>query len=79
MRCPLGLDEGAELVVGYAARTLDACAQIAFEQHLKSCGACAEAAATQQALWQALDQWRMVDVSADFDRRLYSRIAESKR
>lgn len=57
MRCPLRLDESGELVVGYAARTLDARAQIAFERHLKSCGACADAAAAQQAVWDALDEW----------------------
>jgi hypothetical protein len=74
MRCTLGLDESAELVVGYAARTLDPLAHATFERHLKSCEACGEAVAAQQAVWQALDQWRRVDVAADFDRRLYSRI-----
>ncbi len=78
MQCPLGLQEGGELVVGYAARTLDSRAQVAFERHLKSCGVCAEAVAAQQALWQALDQWRSVDVSADFDRRLRSHIARDR-
>ena len=57
MECPLGLDQGGELVVGYAARTLDPRTQFAFEQHLKSCRACAEAAATQQVVWDALDEW----------------------
>jgi hypothetical protein len=79
MGCPLGLDESGELVVGYAARTLDPRSHAAFEHHLKSCGACGEAVAAQQALWQALDQWRMVDVSADFDRALCSRIEREGR
>ena len=57
MQCPLRLDESGELVVGYAAGTLDACAQIAFERHLKSCRPCAQAAAAQQAVWDALDEW----------------------
>jgi len=65
MRCPLGLDDGGELVVGYTARTLDACAQIAFERHLQSCGACAEAAAAQQAVWDALDEWDAVLADAN--------------
>lgn len=64
MRCPLGLDEGGELVVGYTARTLEPGAQIAFERHLKSCGACAEAAAAQQAVWDALDEWDAVIAGA---------------
>jgi hypothetical protein len=58
MGCPLGLDESGELVVGYTARTLDPRAQAAFERHLKSCGACGEVVAAQQAVWRALDEWR---------------------
>jgi hypothetical protein len=57
MGCPLGLDESGELVVGYTARTLGPSAQIAFERHLESCRACAESAAAQQAVWDALDEW----------------------
>ncbi len=60
MECPLGLEESGELVVGYAAGTLDTSAQIAFERHLQSCGSCAEAAAAQLAVWDALDEWDAV-------------------
>ncbi len=60
MRCPLGLDESGELVIGYTARTLEPCAQIAFERHLQSCRACAESAAAQQAVWDALDEWNAI-------------------
>jgi hypothetical protein len=60
MRCPLGVDESGELVVGYAARTLDPRAEADFEQHLRSCGVCGEAVAAQQAVWDALDDWRSV-------------------
>jgi Putative zinc-finger len=56
MRCPLGRDESGELVVGYAAGTLDARAQADFEHHLKFCEACAEAASAQHAVWDALDE-----------------------
>jgi hypothetical protein len=56
MRCPLGWDQRGELVVGYAAETLDARAQAAFERHLRSCKACAEAASAQQVVWDALDK-----------------------
>ena len=74
MRCPLGVEESGELVVGYAARTLDARARAAFERHIEACAACAEALAGQQALWQALDQWREVAVSDDFDSALRGKI-----
>jgi len=75
MRCTLGLDENWELVVGYAARTLDPRTQASFEQHLKSCQACSETVAVQRAVWDALDESPAVSVSPDFDRRLQSRIA----
>jgi hypothetical protein len=74
MRCPLGVEESGELVVGYAARTLDPRARAAFERHIEACAVCAEALAGQQALWQALDQWREVGVSDDFDHALQWKI-----
>jgi hypothetical protein len=78
MRCTLGLDENWELVVGYAARTLDPRTQASFEQHLESCQACSETVAVQQAVWDALDESPAVSVSPDFDRRLQSRIAHRR-
>ena len=75
MRCTLGLDENWELVVGYAARTLDPRSRASFELHLKSCQACSETVAVQQAVWDALDESPAVPVSRDFDGRLQSRIA----
>jgi hypothetical protein len=35
--------------------------------------------AQQQAVWDALDEWREVGVSADFDRRLRLRIANEEK
>jgi anti-sigma-K factor RskA len=75
MRCPLGVDESGELAVGYAARSLDPRSQAAFERHLKYCVHCCDAVAAQQTVWDALDEWRAVAVSPDFDRNLHRRIA----
>jgi hypothetical protein len=75
MPCPLGRDESAEFVVGYVARTLDGRAHAGFERHMKSCQVCVQAVAAQQAVWDALNDWRAVAVSHDFDRSLRSRIA----
>ncbi|HTW66980.1 MAG TPA: zf-HC2 domain-containing protein [Bryobacteraceae bacterium] len=75
MRCPLGLEESRELVVGYAAGTLDPHTRVSFERHIESCGVCADEVAGQQVLWHALDEWRGVAVSPDFDRALQARIA----
>jgi hypothetical protein len=78
MRCTLGLDENWELVVGYAARTLDPRTQASFEQHLKSCQACSKTVAVHQAVWDALDESQAVSVSPDFDRKLQARIAHQQ-
>jgi hypothetical protein len=75
MQCFLGRGESGELVVGYAARTLDPRAQAGFERHLTYCGICRDAVAAQQVVWDALDEWRAVAVSPDFDRALCARIA----
>jgi anti-sigma factor RsiW len=68
MRCPLESDQRAELIVGYGAGTLDPAAAAAFERHMKCCDACREAGTMQKVVWEALDQWRDVVVSAIMDR-----------
>src|SRR5580658_9245357 len=76
MRCPLECDAGAELIVGYGARTLDPGIAAEFERHIASCDACCRVAAAQKAVWEALDdaEWRDLPVSPDFDQRLFQRI-----
>jgi anti-sigma factor RsiW len=44
------------------------------EQHLKTCPACRDFVAQQQAVWAALDEWEAAAISAEFDRQLYRRI-----
>jgi hypothetical protein len=80
MRCPLELDQSAELIVGYGARTLDPETTAAFERHLESCPACCKLAAAQAAVWSALDdpEWLELPVSPDFDRRLFQRIEQAE-
>jgi len=76
MRCPLEFDTGAELIVGYGARTRDPDTAAEFEEHIHSCHACCRVAAAQKAVWEALDdaEWRDLPVSPDFDQRLFQRI-----
>ncbi|HMD50456.1 MAG TPA: zf-HC2 domain-containing protein [Bryobacteraceae bacterium] len=73
--CSLEDGVAEELIVGYAARTLDPEAETAFERHLESCGRCRRLAAQQGAVWSALDSWRPQAVSPDFDQKLARRIA----
>jgi len=85
MYCPLkggdgaGVINGAEVIINYVARTLDADADSGFQRHLATCSKCREAVAAQEAVWSALDAWHPVPVSADFDRQLFRRIAGEER
>lgn len=60
MNCPLEFDQRGELIVGYAASTLDSADASAFERHIRSCAACRQEVALQKLVWAALDQWRAV-------------------
>jgi anti-sigma-K factor RskA len=73
--CELSAAERNERLAGYAAGTLPAAARYAFERHLEECPMCRELAGTQQAVWAALDHWTPPAVSAEFDRKLFERLA----
>ena len=78
MGCSLKADVAAELVAGYTARTLDSHTEAEFARHLGDCESCRELLARQQAIWSALDAWRVSEISPDFDQRLFQRIAEQE-
>ena len=73
MECP---KQKAELIVSYAAGTLEPSAQIDFERHLAECESCRQLLMRQQTVWEALDNWRAAPVSSGFSEKLYERIAE---
>lgn len=74
MKCPIETRESAELLLEYCARRLDPESTAILQRHIAICPACREFADGQRALWEALDAWETTPVSADFDRRMYSRI-----
>lgn len=76
MGCSFKSGVAAELVIGYAAGTLDPATTADFEAHLESCQSCRELAAQQQAVWSSLEHWKPLPVSPDFDQKLFRRIAE---
>ncbi|HTS47931.1 MAG TPA: zf-HC2 domain-containing protein [Bryobacteraceae bacterium] len=78
MGCWLNKSVAEELVVAYAARTLNADEEADFERHLENCDGCRELAAQQRAVWSVLEEWRPLPVSPDFDRKLAQRIAYTK-
>ncbi len=75
MGCSLDKSVAEELVIAYAARTLDPAAEADYERHLSLCASCRELADQQRTVWSALEEWRALPVSPDFDRKLAERIA----
>jgi anti-sigma factor RsiW len=76
MNCPIETRESAELLSAYVSGKLEAGRASQFEEHMRSCAPCRQAAAEQRAMWHALDAWRAPAVSSDFDRLLLQRIRE---
>ncbi|MGH9673305.1 MAG: zf-HC2 domain-containing protein [Bryobacteraceae bacterium] len=74
MRCPIQTRENSELLLAYCDRKLQPDVAAALERHIGTCPSCQQALAGQQLVWQALDAWEAVEISPDFNRRLYQRI-----
>jgi anti-sigma factor RsiW len=74
MKCPMQNRVDEEVLLNYVSGALDAQEAAAFDQHMLACVACREFAHGQKAVWNALDLFEPVSISADFDRRLYQRI-----
>lgn len=79
MNCPLETRETAALLVAHTARELEPDLAVRLERHIAECSACSDFLHRQKAVWEALDGWRPAPISADFDRRLYTRIEELER
>jgi len=76
MRCPIETPDGAELLLAFRFRKLDAERAIPLENHIRECAGCGAFVAAQRLVDDALDLWEAPPVSADFDRRLYRRIEQ---
>ena len=76
MKCPIETHENPELLLAYCAGKLDPKTQTILDQHFGACPHCREFQKSQATVWQALDGWEAMPVSADFDRRLYRRMEE---
>ena len=79
MQCPMATREGADLVLDYCARRLEADKTAWFERHLNLCDSCRALVAAQKQVWDALDYWEALPYSDDFDRRLSWRIDAEER
>jgi len=76
VRCPIETQQDLDLLLDYGTGRRAGRIVLEFEQHLKTCAACREAVAGQQTVRSALDLWEMPEISASFNRRLYSRIEQ---
>lgn len=78
MICLAKNEQGAEILLDYCAGTLAPKKTIELDRHIASCGDCRQLIAAQQQVWQVLDHFEGPEISADFDRRLYARIARER-
>jgi hypothetical protein len=78
MRCPVQ-DGSPEILLDYCARRLPTDSAAILVQHMTRCEDCRRVAEAQERVWTALDEWRALPVSDDFDDRLYARISEEER
>lgn len=74
--CPGNNRQDEEILIEYCAGTLEQTQAAAFERHFAECGDCARLVAGQRSVFALLDGWEPADISADFDHRLYARIAQ---
>jgi anti-sigma factor RsiW len=75
MICLSQQKDGADILVSYFERKLDATRTLALEQHIVECADCRALV----GVWDTLDEWSpaaLPQVSADFDARLYGRIEQ---
>jgi anti-sigma-K factor RskA len=75
MTCLNHNKQGTQTLLDYCAGTLEPERAVALEKHAGECAGCRDLIAAQKDLWSALDQLEAPEISADFDARLYARIA----
>jgi anti-sigma factor RsiW len=71
MICLSKHEQGADLLTGYLAKTLDAARTAELDRHFQECADCRGLVIA----WERLDEFAAPAVSAGFDARLYARIA----
>ncbi|SRR5712691_13209791 len=77
MICPTA-SKSVDILLDYCAGTLEPARAAEFAAHIEACDGCRRVVEAQRAMWGALDGWTPVEVSPDFDARLYARIAQEQ-
>jgi len=78
MTCFTKNDNGTEILLDYCSATASPKVVTAVEAHAQACQQCRDLIAAQRGVFESLDQWQAPEVSANFDQRLYARIAEQR-
>ena len=78
MDCIKNNKQGVEILTGYCAGILDPAAAAAIDTHIEQCAQCREMVEAQRTVWEMLDAWTPLEVSPNFDARLYARIAAER-
>src|ERR1700689_1574894 len=80
MICIKDNQQGAEILTDYCAGRLDPARASEFGTHLQECAECRKLTEAQTEVWEMLDvALKPIEVSPDFDTRLYARIAQERR
>lgn len=74
MNCPTKSGD-IEILLDFAAGRLDAAEVYRVDGHISACPECARVVSAQRAVWSAMEDFRAIPVSPDFNQRLYARIA----
>ena len=71
MICLSKNEQGADLLTGYLAKTLDTARMTELDRHVQECAECRGLV----TVWERLDEFAAPEVTPGFDGRLYARIA----
>jgi anti-sigma factor RsiW len=78
MICIKDNQQGAEILTDYCANKLDPARATELAAHVQECAECRELTEGQRAVWEMLDTWKPIEVSPDFDAKLYARIGRER-
>jgi hypothetical protein len=75
MGCIKNNKKGVEILTDYCAGTLDPAVAFEIDTHIEQCAECRRMVEAQRVVWEMLDAWTPLEVSRNFDTRLFARIA----
>ena len=78
MDCIKNNQQGVEILTDYCAGAADPAVAAEISAHIQTCAECKALVDAQHTVWGMLDAWAPVEVSRDFDSRLYARIADDQ-